>query len=81
MEQKEKLFLQLLRNKFDFYIDKFWDDLIICQKNFDLDCNYEIVSKTVNLQEGDNKFYIIVENDSNDKRKGFLVGSLLLFYN
>lgn len=42
MEQKEKLFLQLLRNKFDFYIDKFWDDLIICQKNFDLDCNYDI---------------------------------------
>ena len=65
MEQKEKLFLQLLRNKFDFYIDKFWDELIICQKKFDLDCNYDIycVLTKDEMKIVKDYFGIEVEND------------------
>lgn len=67
MEQKEKLFLQLLRNKFDFYIDKLWDELIICQKNFNFDDNHDISCELTKdeMKIVKDYFGIEVKNDNN----------------
>ena len=42
MEQKDELFLQLLRDKLDFFIDKSWKELVICKKTFNLDEGFDI---------------------------------------
>ena len=41
MKQKDELFLQLLRDKLDFFIDKSRKTLVICEKTFNLDEGFD----------------------------------------
>ena len=70
MKQKDELFLQLLRDKLDFFIDKSWKELVICKKTFDLDEGFDI---SCELTKGEIK---IVK----DYQRIFLLFSSLLIF-
>lgn len=65
MEQKDELFLQLLRDKLDFFIDTYWERLIICQKTFDLDEGFDIGFKLTKDEMKIVKDYLGIE-EKND---------------
>ena len=67
MKQKDELFLQLLRDKLDFFVDKSWKELVILKKTFDLDEGFDI---SIELTKDEMKivkdyFGIEEKNDNN----------------
>lgn len=65
MEQKDELFLQLLRDKLDFFVDKSWEELVICKKTFNLDEGFDISFKLTKDEMKIVKDYLGIE-EKND---------------
>ena len=58
MKQKDELFLQLLRDKLDFFVDKSWKELVICKKMSKIAAEFD-KDRTIILLTEINKKYII----------------------
>lgn len=67
MKQKDELFLQLLRDKLDFFVDKYWEELVICKKTFNLDEGFDIRFKLTKDEMKIVEDYLGIEgkNDNN----------------